>query len=102
MDGQIDEELRQKRAELIMDMQHIISERKNAQKLGKVVEAVVEGYDESNESYYGRSAADAPDIDGKVYFTSDKELKVGDYVDIKITKNLDYDLIGVVVDEFTE
>ena len=102
MDGQIDEELRQKRAELIMDMQHIISERKNAQKLGEVVEAVVEGYDESNESYYGRSAADAPDIDGKVYFTSDKELKVGDYVDIKITKNLDYDLIGVVVDEFTE
>lgn len=102
MDGQIDEETRQKRAEIIMDMQNIIAEKKNAQKLGKVVEAVVEGYDKFGECYFGRTAADAPDIDGKVFFTSDKKLSVGDYVNIEITETLDYDLIGVVADEFTE
>ncbi|HHX57474.1 MAG TPA: 30S ribosomal protein S12 methylthiotransferase RimO [Clostridiales bacterium] len=102
MDGQIDEETRQKRAEIIMDMQNIIAEKKNAQKLGKVVEAVVEGYDKFGECYFGRTAADAPDIDGKVFFTSDKKLNVGEYVNIEITETLDYDLIGVVADEFTE
>lgn len=102
MDGQVDEETRQKRAEIIMDMQNIIAEKKNAQKLGKIIEAVVEGYDKFGECYFGRTAADAPDIDGKVFFTSDKKLKVGDYVNIEITETLDYDLIGVVADEFTE
>ena len=102
MDGQIDEETRQKRAEIIMDMQNIIAEKKNAQKLGKVVEAVVEGYDKFGECYFGRTAADAPDIDGKVFFTSDKKLNVGEYVNIEITETLDYDLIGVVADELTE
>ncbi len=102
MEGQVDEETRQKRAEIIMDMQNIIAEKKNAEKLGKVVEAVVEGYDKFGECYFGRTAADAPDIDGKVFFTSDKKLKVGDYVNIEITETLDYDLIGAVIDEFTE
>ena len=102
MDGQIDEETRQKRAEIIMDMQNIIAEKKNAEKLGKIVEAVVEGYDKFGECYFGRTAADAPDIDGKVFFTSDKKLNVGEYVNIEITETLDYDLIGVVADEFTE
>ena len=102
MDGQIDEETRQKRAEIIMDMQNIIAEKKNAEKLGKVVEAVVEGYDKFGECYFGRTAADAPDIDGKVFFTSDKKLSVGEYVNIEITETLDYDLIGVVADELTE
>ena len=97
-----DEETRQKRAEIIMDMQNIIAEKKNAEKLGKVVEAVVEGYDKFGECYFGRTAADAPDIDGKVFFTSDKKLNVGEYVNIEITETLDYDLIGVVADEFTE
>lgn len=96
MDGQIDEETRQKRAEIIMDMQNIVAEKKNAEKLGRVIEAVVEGYDRFGECYFGRTAADAPDIDGKVFFTSDKKLKVGEYVNIEITETLDYDLIGVV------
>jgi ribosomal protein S12 methylthiotransferase len=40
---------------------------------------------------------DAPDIDGKVFFTSDNPLEIGDYVNIKITDTLDYDLIGEVI-----
>ena len=62
------------------------------------LEAVVEGYDRFGECFFGRTALDAPDIDGKVFFTSEKPLKIGDYVKIKITDTLDYDLIGEVIE----
>ena len=62
------------------------------------LEAVVEGYDRFGECFFGRTALDAPDIDGKVFFTSENLLKIGDYVKIKITDTLDYDLIGEVIE----
>ena len=62
------------------------------------LEAVVEGYDRFGECFFGRTALDAPDIDGKVFFTSENSLRIGDYVKIKITDTLDYDLIGEVIE----
>ncbi|MDR1674692.1 MAG: 30S ribosomal protein S12 methylthiotransferase RimO [Oscillospiraceae bacterium] len=97
MEPQIDEDLRQKRAGLIMETQNLIAVNKNAQKLGMTLTAAVEGYDRYAQCYFGRTAADAPDIDGKVFFTSENKLRIGQYVDIKITDAVDYDLLGEVV-----
>lgn len=95
---QLDEEIRKKRAEIIMDTQNIISEQKNAKMLDKTVTAVVEGFDRWSECFFGRTAADAPDIDGKIFFTAENKLAIGQYVNVKITDTLEYDLIGEVIE----
>ncbi len=103
MEGQIDEEVRQHRADIIMEQQQIIMSHKNAAMIDKVVEVVTEGFDRYGECYFGRSAADAPDIDGKIFFTSPgRKLVPGIFVKVKITEILDYDLIGEVVNESAE
>lgn len=96
-DNQIDEEEKNHRADIIMEQQRLISEEKNASKMDGVFEAVVEGFDKWAECYFGRTAGDAPDIDGKVFFTCENRLEIGQYVNIKITDTLDYDLIGEVI-----
>ena len=53
-----------------------------------------EDYDAAAEIYFGRSTADAPDVDGKVYFRSKKKIMPGKFVRVKITEAMDYDLIG--------
>lgn len=98
-DGQLDDEVKQHRADIIMEQQMLISAENNEKLLGKEFEAVVEGFDRFGECWFGRTAMDAPDIDGKVFFTSEKSLSVGEYVRIKITDTLDYDLIGEVIAE---
>ena len=65
--------------------------------VGQTIPVLCEGYDVVGESWYGRSAADAPDIDGKVYFSSGKKHKEGDFVSVRITEAMDYDLIGEAV-----
>ena len=95
---QIDEEERAHRADVIMEQQMQISYDYNARQMGTIKEAVVEGFDKWAECYFGRTAADAPDIDGKVFFSSERQLQVGDYVNIRITDMLDYDLLGEVVE----
>ena len=96
---QLDESVKEHRADIIMEQQMLISAECNEQQLGREFEAVVEGFDRFGECWFGRTFRDAPDIDGKVFFTSDKPLKTGDYVKIKITDTLDYDLIGEVINE---
>lgn len=96
-DGQIDEEVKHHRADIIMEQQMLISAENNEKLLGKELETVVEGFDRFGECWFGRTQLDAPDIDGKVFFTSEKPLSVGEYVKIKITDTLDYDLIGEVI-----
>lgn len=98
-DGQLDDEVKQHRADIIMEQQMLISAENNEKLLGKEFETVVEGFDRFGECWFGRTAMDAPDIDGKVFFTSEKSLSVGEYVRIKITDTLDYDLIGEVIAE---
>lgn len=103
MEGQIDEDVRQHRADIIMEQQQIIMSHKNAAMTDKVIEVVTEGFDRYGECYFGRSAADAPDIDGKIFFTSPgRKLVPGIFVKVKITEILDYDLIGEVVNESAE
>lgn len=94
---QLDEETKIHRAEIIMEQQMLISAENNEKLLGKELTAVVEGFDKFGECWFGRTEADAPDIDGKVFFTSEDPLEIGDFVTIKITDTLDYDLIGEVI-----
>ena len=75
----------------------LISAENNEKLLGKELEAVVEGFDKFGECWFGRTPLDAPDIDGKVFFSSESPLEIGDFVKIRITDTLDYDLIGEVI-----
>ena len=95
---QIDEGTAAHRADIIMEQQLLISAENNEKLLDAELEAVVEGFDRFGECWFGRTVLDAPDIDGKVFFTSEKGLQIGDYVKIRITDTLDYDLIGEVIE----
>ncbi len=97
MPDQIDEETAAHRADIIMEQQMLISCENNEKLMERELTAVVEGFDKFGECYFGRTPLDAPDIDGKVFFSSDKPLEIGDFVTIKITDTLDYDLIGEVI-----
>ena len=96
---QIDPETAAHRADIIMEQQMLISCENNEKQLDKEFTAVVEGFDRFGECWFGRTANDAPDIDGKVFFTSEKPLVVGEYVKIRVTDTLDYDLTGEVTSE---
>ncbi len=96
---QIDEQVKNDRMELIMTDQMTISAEKNEEKIGSVTEVLIEGWDDYIKCYYGRSPADAPEIDGKVFFTSDKPLVIGEYVFVQVNDCLEYDLLGERTDE---
>lgn len=94
MDGQIDEQVKQDRYDILMDTQLTVSEQLQKKKVGRILTVLCEDYDAAAEIYFGRSAADAPDVDGKVYFRSKKKIMPGKFVRVKITEAMDYDLIG--------
>lgn len=97
-DNQIDEEIKIKRADIIMEQQQNVMEAYCKKLEGKVIQVVTEGFDRYAECYFGRSQADSPDVDGKVFFTSpDKKLKTGEFVNVLIDDYLDCDPIGTVV-----
>lgn len=100
-ENQVDEQTKQNRAELIMEDQMIIAADKNEEKIGTVQEVLIEGWDDYIKCYFGRSWADAPEIDGKVFFTSDTPLVIGDYVFVQINDCLEYDLLGEKTNEPT-
>ena len=99
MENQLSEEVKNHRADIIMEQQMLISAANNEKLMGIRLTAVVEGFDKFAECYFGRTEKDAPDIDGKVFFTSENPLKIGDYVEIEISDTLDYDLMGEVVSQ---
>lgn len=97
MDGQIDENVKKRREEIIMTQQSIIMEQLNQEKVGERLLCVVEGFDRYGECYFGRTEADAPDVDGKIFFTSEDSLKMGDFVKVCVNEVMDYDLMGECV-----
>lgn len=96
MEDQVDEDIKTRRGEVIIQDQYSIMEEKNNEKIGKTYKVVVEDYDGYSDSYTGRTYMDAPEIDGLVKFTSHKDLDIGDFVDVEIFDVEDYDLIGEV------
>lgn len=95
-EDQIDEEIKLKRADIIMQEQMLISDELNQNYIGKTLEVVTEGFDRYAECYFGRSAMDAPEIDGKIFFSSAVPRTMGEYVNVYIDDVMDYDLIGSV------
>ena len=96
-DGQIDEQVKQDRYDALMQTQLTFTEDLAAAKVGSVLNVLCDGFDTVAEVYYGRSYADAPDVDGKVYFTSKRKINPGAFIEVKITEALDYDLVGEAV-----
>ena len=94
---QIDEQVKQDRYDTLMQTQLEISAELQRTKVGSTVTVLSEGYDVVAGTHYGRSEADAPDVDGKVYFSSPVRVPAGVFVEVKITDSLDYDLIGECV-----
>ncbi len=96
MDSQIDEQTKQDRYDILMQTQLTVAEEKSAEKVGSTITVLCDGYDTVAEIYYGRSYADAPDVDGRVYFKSKRKISAGAFVEVKVTEALDYDLVGEV------
>ncbi len=94
MADQVDEQVKQDRYDIIMREQMTVLEEMNSKMEGKLITVIVEGYDPVSEVFYGRSKYDAPEIDSKVYFTGNKQLKVGSFVNVRITEFVDYDFYG--------
>ncbi len=94
---QIDEQTKLDRMDVLMRMQMEINEELNREKVGSVVDVICEDYDPVAEVHFGRSAADAPEIDGKVYFKSENRIAPGSFVKVKVRDVVDYDLYGNIV-----
>lgn len=101
-DGQIDEQIKQRRLDTLMRLQQRISKEKNEEKIGSVLEVLTEGYDENNFMYYGRSRGDSIGVDSRVYFAAHDEVRSGDIVRVKILDADEYDLTGEIMEETEE
>ena len=95
---QIDSQVAQDRADMIMADQMEINARKNEAKVGKIIKVLCEDYDAVSEIHFGRSEADAPEIDGKVYFRAPGRIAPGSFMYVKIREVSEYDLIGLAVE----
>ncbi len=92
-DGQIDEDIKQKRLDEAMKVQKKVSSEITASKIGKAEKVIIEGYDEEELCYVGRCSTDTPDVDGLAYIYSEEELFLGDIVDAMIIDSTDYDVV---------
>ena len=99
LDSKIDEQTKQDRYDILMQTQLTVTEDLSLQRVGMELTVICEGFDTVAEVYYGRSYADAPDVDGRVYFSSKKKLAAGEFVTVKITEAVDYDLVGEVTNK---
>lgn len=102
MDNQIDDEIKKERQAEIMELQQEIAFDKAEQMVGRVVLAMIEGRVSDENAYVSRTYADSPSIDGYLFVNTDEVLMTGDFVKVKITGALEYDLIGEVEDECTQ
>ncbi len=97
MPNQVPEATKHKRCKSLMKRQQAVVTEKNNGYVGKTFKVLSEGYDKVSECFYGRSCMDAPDVDGKIYFHSSRNVKDGTFVDVKIMEVIDYDLLGQAV-----
>lgn len=97
MKDQIDEDVKQKRQDIIMEQQQGIMYDYCQSLVGKTLTVLVEGFDRYAECYFGRSAADSPEVDGKVFFSANgKKPQAGDFVQVRIDDCLACDPIGTM------
>ncbi|MCI6190646.1 MAG: 30S ribosomal protein S12 methylthiotransferase RimO [Clostridium sp.] len=97
MENQIDEEVKKEREKTLMIIQKKISKEINQLKINNIYDILVEGY--NGEYYFGRNYEMIPEVDGKVFFKSEKKIENGEIINVQIKSCTDYDLVGVVYDE---
>ena len=95
----VDTETAQKRAEIVEMLQSEIMDEWSASMIGKTLEVLVDGYDEEAEQFYGRTYADSPDIDGRVWIASDEPVQEGEFIMVTIDGCREGDLSGYVQEE---
>lgn len=100
--NKIDDEIKAERKKEIMILQQNISQVKNNYKVDKTFKVLIDEKLENENIYLGRTKYDSPEIDGIVYVHTDENLSVGQFVNVKITDALEYDLIGESVDEYSK
>ena len=91
----------QERAEIVSSIQSAIMDEYAQNMIGTTIEVLVDGYDEEFEQYYGRTFADSPDIDGRVWLACEDDLSEGSFVKVQIDGLIDGDLSGFVLEEIS-
>ncbi len=99
MDDQIPEEIKNLRRDELMELQQAICFDNADRRIGEIMEVVIEGCIPEEDVYVGRTYADAPEVDGRVFIPADRERMSGEYAHVRITEARDYDLIGEFIDE---
>ena len=98
MDGQIPEEVKERRRDELMELQQQISLELSEELIGSLMKVMVEGSLPDEDVYVGRTYRDAPDVDGYIFIKSERPLMTGDFVDVLVTGADEYDLTGEVID----
>ena len=93
----VDFEEAQRRAEIVVDVQSDIIDAYNDSLLGSTREVLCEGFDPQAQMFYGRSYAESPDIDGRIWFTAEEEVPAGTFVPVRLTGTMDGELTGEMV-----
>ena len=95
----VDSEVAQQRAQLVESIQSRIMDDYNAAIIGRTLDVLVDGYDEEYEQYFGRTYADSPEIDGRVWIATQEDISEGDFIQVCIDGLIDGDLTGYIVEE---
>lgn len=102
MPGQIEESVKEDRRAELMELQQDIALDKGEEMIGRILTIMIEGKVADENAYVGRTYKDAPNVDGYIFVNTDEELMSGDFVNVRVTGALEYDLIGEIENEFTE
>ena len=92
--NRVDADEAQRRADLVVDVQSRIMDDFNDSRMGDVTEVLCDGWDEQSQSFVGRSYAESPDIDGRIYFSAERDVQPGEFVPVRITGTMDGELTG--------
>ena len=87
-----------RRAELVADIQSQVMDQFNDSRLGDLAEVLCDGYDGEAGCCFGRTYAESPGIDGGVFFTAEREVEPGEFVQVRLTGTMDGDLTGEVAE----
>lgn len=102
MENQIPEEIKEERRDELMELQQEISLEKGNEKIGQELLVMIEGKVSGESAYIGRTYGDAPKVDGYIFVQTGELLMTGDFVKVRVTGAMEYDLIGEIADEYTE
>ncbi len=97
MENQVDENIKEERRDELMSIQQDIAFEMSESRIGREMLVMIEGKLANENAYVGRTYMDAPGVDGNIFITTDADLMTGDFVKVKVTGAVEYDLIGEIL-----